>query len=70
MNESKIENSQPTLQQHNVMCCFNEMTVNELKNKLSKSWVEDTYQNGQLYRKYLTKNQVEQVLKIVLKNNT
>lgn len=50
-----------------VMCCFNEMTLYELKSKLTKTWVEETTNSGQVYRQYLTKKQVNKLLEILVK---
>jgi hypothetical protein len=52
-----------------IMCCFKKMTITQLKNKLAKSWIEDTFENNQLYRKYLTKQQIDKVLNIIIENN-
>jgi hypothetical protein len=52
---------------HDVMCCFNEMTVDELKSKLTRTWTEETTNSGQVYRQYFTKKQVDKLLQILIK---
>lgn len=50
-----------------VVCCFNEMTVGELKSKLNRTWIEETTNSGQVYRQYFTKKQVDKLLQILIK---
>jgi hypothetical protein len=42
-------------------------TTEELKSKLTKTWVEETTNSGQVYRQYLTKKQVNKLLEILVK---
>lgn len=69
-NTGKQRSRNGKLPIHSVMCCFNEMTINKLKSKLTRTWIEETTNAGQVYRQYFTKKQVDKILQIVLKNNT
>jgi hypothetical protein len=41
------------------------LNVEILKNKLSKTYVEETKNNGQVYRLYFTKKQIDKILQIL-----
>lgn len=61
----KTKNANKKLIMFDVMCCFNEMTLNEPKNKLIKTWVEERTNSEQIYRYYLNKKQVDKIIKIL-----
>lgn len=48
---------------------FKQMTIDDLKNKLSRTWVEETTNSGMIYRNYLTKKQVNRIIKILCENH-
>jgi hypothetical protein len=62
-----LDSSNEKLLLSDVMCCFNEMTVSELKGKLNRTWIEETTNSGQVYRQYFTKKQVNKLLEILVK---
>ena len=62
-----INNSNENLLLYHVMCCFNEMTIDKLKSKLTRTWIEETTNSGQEYRQYFTKKQVNKLLEILVK---
>ena len=54
--KTELDNTDKKLHISDVMCRFNEMTIDKLKSKLSRTWIEETTNTGQFIDNISQKN--------------